>query len=99
MLHFACLERLNFDESSHISPFVITTRVIKLSGSHWIMKFSTTLIIVKGKQLSAGESSKAFTFARKCHRNQIKISRIARTVQTLNLREHCPRGKESSMHS
>jgi len=32
-----------------------------LSNSHWQMKYSTTLILVKGKRLSAGESSKAFT--------------------------------------
>ena len=74
VLHFACLERLNFDESRRISSFVIMTQVIILSGSHWEMKFSTTLILVKGKRLSAGESSKAFTFARKSHRNEIEIN-------------------------
>ena len=60
-------------------------QVIILSGSHWKIKFSTTLTLVKGlvkgKRLSAGESSKGFTFARKCHRNEIEISRIARDVQ------------------
>ena len=93
-LNFACIDSLNFDKSWHISSFAITTQVIILSGSHWKTKYSTTLILVKGlvkgKRLLAGESSKAFTFARKCHRNQIKILGIARTVQTvncLNLRE------------
>ena len=80
-----CLYRtLNFDESRRIS-FAITMQVIILSGSHWKIKYSTTLTLVKGsvkgKRLSAGESSKGFTFARKCHRNEIEISRIARDVQ------------------
>ena len=49
------------------------------------MKYSTTLILVKGKRLSAGESSKAFTFARKYPRNEIEISRIACDVQRPNI--------------
>ena len=64
VLNFACTERLNFGESRCISSFVMATEIIILSGSHWKMKDLTTLILVKGKQLSAGESSKAFTFAR-----------------------------------
>ena len=81
-----CLYRtLNFDESRRISSFAITMQVIILSGSHWKIKYSTTLTLVKGlvkgKRLSAGESSKGFTFARKCHRNEIEISRIAGDVQ------------------
>ena len=68
-------------------------QVIILSGSHWKIKYSTTLTLVKGlvktlvkglvkeKRLSAGDSSKGFTFARKCQRNEIEISRIARDVQ------------------
>ena len=48
MLNFAFIEHLNFDESHRISSFVITTQVIILSGSHWKMKYSTTLILVNG---------------------------------------------------
>ena len=75
VLNFACIERLNFDESRRICLFVMTSQIIILSGSHWKMKDSPTLILVKGKRLSAGESSKAFTFARKSHRNEIEIWR------------------------
>ena len=73
MLNFACIERLNFGESRQICLFVMTSQIIILSGSHWKMKASPTLILVKGKGLSAGESSKAFTIARKSHRNEIEI--------------------------
>ena len=85
MLNFACIERLNFDEPRCICLFVTTTQIIIPSGSHRKMKDSPTLILVKGKRLSAGESSIAFNFARKSHRNEIKVimAYIARDVQTV----------------
>ena len=44
-----CLYKtLNFDESRRISSFAITMQVIILSGSHWKIKYSTTLTLVKG---------------------------------------------------
>ena len=81
MLNFACIELLNLDESCSIYLFVITMKIMILPNSHKWNNYSTTLILVKGKWLSAGESSKAFTFARKSHRNEIEISRIACDVQ------------------
>ena len=80
MLNFSCIESLNFDESRHICLFVMTTQIIILSGSHWKMKDSPTLILVKGKWLSAGEISNTFTFARRSHPNMAYVSRDVQTV-------------------
>ena len=62
----------------------MTMEIIIFSGSHWKMKDSTTLILVKGKQLSAGESSKAFTFATNLIQMKSKCIAFTGSSQCLN---------------
>ena len=72
VLNFACIEHFNFDKSRRICLFVMTMQIIILFSSHSKMKDSPTPILVKGKQLSAGENSNPFTIARRSHRNKSK---------------------------